>query len=270
MIARPCSPPLARAAQVVTRVDFAPVGVGFVVGVVVGMTSTGGGALLTPSLVLILRVPPALAIGSDVFIASMMKLVGGGLYALRGAVHWPTVLRLALGSLPGAALGVTLLNRVPVASIDGLLKGALGVVLVFAGAAMVLRLLQPAPSQERPAPPAAATVAFGFVTGLLVSTTSVGSGTIVLCVLGLFYPLTARTMIGTDLVHALLLTSVASVGHFFSGRVDLRLALAVAAGAMPGVALGVRATSFVPERVLRGLLATLLVGVGVYLISTRF
>ena len=80
--------------------DFAPPALGFVVGMLVGATSTGGGALLTPALVLIARVPPSIAIGSDVLIASGMKLFGGGFYALRREVHWPTVGRLAVGSIP--------------------------------------------------------------------------------------------------------------------------------------------------------------------------
>ena len=85
--------------------------IGIVAGFVVGVTSTGGGALLTPALVFILRVPPSLAVGSDVLIASVTKLFGGGSYALRGQVHWPTVGRLLAGSLPGAAVGIFVLNH---------------------------------------------------------------------------------------------------------------------------------------------------------------
>ena len=87
--------------------------VGLGVGVVVGLTSMGGGALLTPALVLVVGVPPSLAIGSDVLIASAIKLFGGGAYALRREVDWTTVRRLAVGSIPGALLGVGLLNLIP-------------------------------------------------------------------------------------------------------------------------------------------------------------
>ena len=91
--------------------DIAPIAIGFAAGLLVGATSTGGGALLTPALILIAGVPPSIAIGSDVLIASVMKLFGGGFYALRREVHWPTVGRLAAGSIPGAGLGMAVLDR---------------------------------------------------------------------------------------------------------------------------------------------------------------
>jgi uncharacterized membrane protein YfcA len=221
--------------------------------------------LLTPALVLILRVSPALAVGSDIFIATIMKLVGGGFYASRGAVHWRTVARLSMGSIPGAVVGILILNRIPAENLDEVLQRTLGCVLVLAGSAMLVRMRLGSQSAERSMPKASPTVAFGFITGLLVSTTSVGSGTIVLCFLGLFFPMTARTMVGTDLMHALFLTGVASIGHLASGRVDTNLALSVLMGAIPGVVLGVRATAIFPERLLRVCLALLLIGVGIHM-----
>src|SRR5579872_3275460 len=103
--------------------------VGALVGIVVGLTSTGGGALLTPAL-LFLGVPPSLAVGSDVVVASGIKLFGGGAYALRREVDWPTVWKLAAGSVPGAVLGVLLLNRIPKEVLDHALRHVLGVALV--------------------------------------------------------------------------------------------------------------------------------------------
>src|SRR5260370_34557215 len=110
--------------------------VGCVGGVVVGLTSTGGGSLLTPAL-LLFGAPPALAIGSDVLVASGMKLFGGSFYALRREVHWPTVLKLGAGSIPGAALGIAVLNSVPRDVLDTSLRRGVGVVLVLAGLATV-------------------------------------------------------------------------------------------------------------------------------------
>src|SRR5258706_8667878 len=92
--------------------------VGFAVGLIVGLTSIGAGALLTPALIYGLGVPPALAVGTDVFIATVIKLLGGGTYALRRAVDWRTALWLAAGSLPGAALGLHYINRVDPATLD--------------------------------------------------------------------------------------------------------------------------------------------------------
>ena len=165
-----------------------PAVIGLVVGTVVGLTSTGGGALLTPALILFLGVPPGLAVGTDVLIASGMKLVGSGLYSRRGHVHVPTVLRLAAGSLPGAGLGLLLLRSVPAQSLDGFFRGALGIALLLAGSATLFRLRRTEAPLARATPKTPVTVALGFATGVLVSVTSIGSGSLLLCVLALFFP----------------------------------------------------------------------------------
>ena len=245
--------------------EIAPALIGFVVGLLVGATSTGGGALLTPALILIARVPAPIAIGSDVLIASCMKLFGGGFYALRREVHWPTVGRLALGSIPGAVVGLAILGALPVAQIDYWLTRALGVVLVLAGGALWLRVHLNGKLRPATQPATRVTVAIGFVVGVLVATTSVGSGSLLLCALVLAYPLGARTTVGTDLVHALFLSAAATVGHAAAGRVDVALAGLVLAGAIPGVLLGARMSVAVPERVLRAGLATVLLLLGIHL-----
>ena len=242
--------------------DYGPSLIGLLVGLVVGATSTGGGALLTPALVLIARVPVATAIGSDVLIASGMKLFGGGIYALRGEVHWQTVGRLASGSVAGAVAGIWLLNRIPAAAIDAWLAPALGIVLIAAGGAIILRLTAGPDSRPRHAPRRHVTVLVGLATGLLVSMTSIGSGSILLCVLALYYPLSATTIVGTDLVHALVVSSVATVGHSLAGRVDVALAAAVLVGAVPGVMVGARIATAIPERMLRAGLAAVLIAIG--------
>ena len=243
--------------------EIAPIAIGFAAGLLVGATSTGGGALLTPALILIARVPPSIAIGSDVLIASVMKLFGGGFYALRREVHWPTVGRLAAGSIPGAGLGMALLDRMPVESLETWLTRALGFVLVAAGAALLLRMALSGGRRPRRTPPAMVTVGLGLATGILVSTTSVGSGSLLLCVLALGYPLRARETVGTDLVHALVLSAAATLGHAGAGRVDVALAGAVLVGAIPGVLTGARLAAGVEERSLRAALAVVLVGIGV-------
>lgn len=245
--------------------ELLPTLIGLVVGLVVGATSTGGGALLTPALVLIARVPASIAIGSDVLIASGMKLFGGSVYALRGEVHWPTVGRLAMGSIPGAVVGIWILNRLPVEVIDLYLGRALGVVLMLAGAAVIIRLTRGSQSHPIASPPGSVTALVGFVTGVLVSMTSIGSGSLLLCALALYYPLSATTIVGTDLMHALFLSSVATVGHSMAGRVDVGLAAAVLLGAVPGVLMGARLATAVPERALRAGLAAVLLAIGLQL-----
>jgi len=236
--------------------------IGTVVGFVVGVTSTGGGALLTPALVFLLRVPPSVAVGSDVLIASVTKLFGSGVYARRRLVDWPTVRHLFVGSLPGAILGVMLLDHIAPDVREHVLQRALGFVLIAAGAASLVRVFFRRRTPPAAAPSPAVTAALGFVTGVLVSTTSIGSGSLLLCVLTFFFPLSAPVMVGTDLVHALLLSVVATLGHLHAGRVDFTLAGSVLAGSVPGVLLGARLAETVPERALRATLAVILIGLG--------
>jgi uncharacterized membrane protein YfcA len=238
--------------------------VGLVAGVVVGLTSTGGGALLTPALILVLGVPPSVAVGSDVMAAAVMKLFAGSAYALRGHVHWGTVARLSAGSLPGAAVGIAVLNRLPPHALDSALTRGVGAALVLAGAATLLRLRGHWKHPSEP-PPFAVTAGLGFLVGALVSLTSVGSGSILLSALTVFFPLQAATLVGTDLVHALFLSSAATIGHLAAGRVDVPLALSVLAGGIPGVIIGARLALRLPERKLRAGLAFLLIALGLHL-----
>jgi uncharacterized membrane protein YfcA len=237
--------------------------VGAAVGLLVGMTSMGAGALLTPALVLLLGVPPRIAVGSDVLIAGVMKLFGGGAYAVRRAVHWPTVLRLLLGSIPGALAGLGLLRLLPEGSLDAVVARLLGIAMLASGVVSLVRYLRRVPDETVASPGAAGTAAIGFATGLLVSITTVGSGSILIFVLARFFPLRARQLVGTDLAHAFLLSVVAAAGHGFAGRLDPSLAVAVLAGAIPGVVVGALLAGKIPERSLRTALATIVLTVGV-------
>jgi len=237
--------------------------VGAAVGLLVGLTSMGAGALLTPALVLLLGVPPRIAVGSDVLIAGVMKLFGGGAYAVRRAVHWPTVLRLLVGSVPGALAGLWLLRMVPDGSLDAIIARLLGIAMLASGAVSLVRYLRRMPDEVVSSPSPAGVAAIGFATGLLVSVTTVGSGSILIFVLARFFPLRARQLVGTDLAHAFVLSLVAAAGHGFAGRLDPALALAVLAGAVPGVIAGALLAGKVPERALRTALATIVFTVGV-------
>ena len=151
----------------------------------------------------------------------------------------------------------------PLERLETWLTHALGVVLVAAGAALLLRVTLADRQRPRRTPHAALTIGLGFVTGVLVSMTSIGSGSLLLCVLALKYPLRARETVGTDLVHALLLSAVAALGHANAGRVDVALAGAVLAGAIPGVLTGARLATGVQEQSLRTALAVVLLAIGV-------
>jgi uncharacterized protein len=247
-------------------VDLGLVIAGFVSGVVVGLTSTGGGALLTPALVLFVGVPARIAIGSDVLIAVGMKLVSGGFYAWRGHLHWPTVWRLLVGSIPGALVGLAVVNRLPVEGSDQILRAALGLVLLAVGGALVFRLRQDGAALAAGAGPGPwRTAGIGVVIGALVSITSVGSGSLLLCAFALWFPLSARTAVGTDLIHALMLSTIVSIGHWSAGRVDMALVGGVLIGAIPGAFTGAVLATSIPQRALRACLAAVLIGIGLQL-----
>lgn len=239
---------------------------GAAAGLIVGLTSTGGGALLTPAL-MFLGVAPSLCVGADVLASAGMKLLGGGIYAARGEVHWRTVGILATGSIPGAVLGIAVLNRFPRTVLDARLPLAVGAMVFAAGAGALVRLIARV-EEARQMPSAAVTIALGFGTGLLVSTTSIGSGSLLLSAMSAMYPLGARALVGTDLAHALVVTSVATAGHWRAGRVDWQLALSLLAGGLPGVVIGARLAGVMPQRFLRLGLAVALVAIGVRLAWT--
>lgn len=249
--------------------DLALVVTGLVTGFVVGLTSTGGGALLTPALVLLIGVPARMAIGSDVLIAAGMKLVSGGFYAWRGDAHWPTVWRLSSGSIPGALVGLAIINQLPIEGSEQILRAALGLVLVAVGGAIVFRLTRRDDAPQVGCPSARRTAAIGFVIGVLVSVTSIGSGSLLLCALTLWFPLSARTAVGTDLLHALILSTVVSAGHWSAGRVDIALVVGVLVGAVPGALAGAMLATSIPQRALRACLAATLIAVGLQLASSN-
>ena len=245
--------------------DFEIIAIGLFVGIIVGATSTGGGALLTPALILIAKVPASIAIGSDVLIASGMKLFGGGFYISRREVNWETIKNLTIGSIPGAMLGIFILNNLPISALDAYISHALGIVLILAGTFMALLLTIKKRFHPRHPPRWSISAMLGFFTGLLVSMTSIGSGSLLLCVLSLLYPFSATTIIGTDIVHALFLALVATVGHSIAGRVDIALATTVLLGAIPGVLIGAKLAISMPERILRASLAIVLIVIGIQL-----
>jgi uncharacterized membrane protein YfcA len=240
--------------------------VGLIVGLVVGLTSMGGGALLTPALVYVLGIPASTAIGSDVLIASLTKVFGGGAYALRREVHWSMVLRLATGSLPGALLGKKLLSLAPAGSVDGLIIYGLGIALVLAGLFTLQRLRMKTAEATGPMPHTAIIIGLGFLTGVIVTVTSVGSGSLLMVVLMRIVPLRLTKLVGTDLVHAIILSAFATVLHARTGWLNYSLAAQVLVGAIPGVLIGARLATVLPDRPLRAVLAVVLATIGITLL----
>jgi uncharacterized protein len=237
---------------------------GFGVGIVVGLTGMGGGALMTPILVLLFGVPPVAAVSSDLAASAVMKPFGGWVHLRRGTVRWPLVAWLCVGSVPSAFLGVLLLRLVaPGPAVQQLIQRALAVALLLAAAGLIAKAYTArrrgaGPTAEirvRPLP----TALLGAAGGLVVGLTSVGSGSLIIVVLLALYPaLRANDLVGTDLVQAIPLVAAAALGHALFGDLHLDIAAAVLVGSIPGVLLGARLSSRAPAGFVRAALVVVL------------
>ncbi len=236
---------------------------GLLVGFVVGLTGMGGGALMTPVLVLLFRINPLAAVSSDIAAAVVMKPVGGGVHLRRGTVNVDLVRWLAIGSVPAAFCGVFVLRAIGAPEFGDRLKVLLGAVLLVAAAAIVAKgLLQsgrPGGGIHAITVRPARTVLIGVIGGLVVGMTSVGSGSVMIVLLMLLYPaLSSNELVGTDLVQAIPLVLAAAIGHLFFGDLQLGLTLSLVLGSVPGVYLGARVSSRAPDRIIRPVLVVVL------------
>jgi uncharacterized membrane protein YfcA len=240
---------------------------GLGVGIVVGLTGMGGGALMTPVLVLFFGIPPLAAVSSDLVASAVMKPFGSFVHIRRGTVNWSLVGWLCAGSVPSAFLGVLLMRAI--GRSGGVQHGiqlALGVALILAVAGLILKAYRETsrradgrpsetPLRVRPLP----TLLLGAVGGLVVGLTSVGSGSLIIVVLLALYPtLRANDLVGTDLVQAVPLVAAAALGHMFFGDLRLDLSAAILVGSIPGVLIGARLSSRAPSGAIRAALVLVL------------
>ena len=244
---------------------------GFAVGLLVGLTGVGGGSLMTPLLVLAFGVRPVTAVGTDLLYAAITKSGGSWVHHRHGNIDWRSTGLLAAGSVPAAALTLLLLARIGVDGhgASGLVSTALGFALLLTAASLIFRqrllaLAQRRAQEARPARQTALlTVLVGALVGALVSISSVGAGALGVTALSFLYPqLATRRIVGSDIAHAVPLTLVAGLGHWWLGSVDVPLLLNLLLGSLPGIALGSHLATRVPERGLRTLLAGVLLLVG--------
>jgi uncharacterized membrane protein YfcA len=258
---------------------------GFVVGFTVGLTGMGGGALMTPILVLVFKVQPLAAVSSDLVAAMVMKPVGGSVHARRGTVNWSLVRWLAVGSVPCAFAGVFVLRSLGSGhAVEDRLKLVLGIALIVAAASIVVKsLIQMIQTRRREATLASGgvptatpfrlkrvpTLVIGCLGGLIVGMTSVGSGSLIIVCLLLLYPmLSTRELVGTDLIQAVPLVASAAIGHMLFGDFKLGLTTSVLIGSIPGVYLGARLSSRAKDSVIRPALVLVLLASGLKLLGT--
>ena len=240
---------------------------GLLVGFLVGLTGMGGGSLMAPILIYLFHFKAKVAVGSDLAYAAIAKVFGAWQHYKHGTVNVGLSLRMAAGSVPASLLGVWLLHSVDKrssAAAESLITHLLGFVLVLVALILIARSI-PAVNhwlkqreKPKPEPSLALTIAIGAVLGFLVGITSVGGGTLFGVALLLVFGLGAREMVGTDIFHAVILSTAAALGHVVAGDVSYPLVGSLLIGAIPGILIGSRLATRTPEFVLRPTLATVL------------
>jgi uncharacterized membrane protein YfcA len=240
---------------------------GVIVGFVIGLTGMGGGALMTPVLVLMFGINPGTAVSADVVTSLVLKPFGGSIHVRRRTVNWRLVQWLIVGSVPSAFLGAYLLDDVIGTKNQNTVKQILGWVLIVAAGAILAKLVLQARRKEspvtemmdaalvRPIP----TLIVGALGGLIVGMTSVGSGSLIIVMLMMMYPkLSAREMVGTDLIQAIPLVGAAALGHYLFGTLDFSIIGSVLLGAIPAVMVGAHFSSKSADRYIRPVLVAVL------------
>jgi len=256
----------------------------FGIGIVVGLTGMGGGALMTPVLVLFFGVPPLTAVSSDLVASAVMKPVGSVVHLRRGTVHLGLVKWLCLGSIPGAFSGVLIARALGHGEeVQQVIRVALGVALLLAAAGLIvrayLRLVEHARRRDGRADPlpqgrptvelrTVPTIVVGLIGGLVVGMTSVGSGSLIIIALMSLYPrLKASELVGTDLVQAVPLVASAALGHILFGDFKMDLTTSLLIGCIPGVWVGAHLSARAPGGLVRRALAFVLLASALKLLN---
>jgi uncharacterized membrane protein YfcA len=241
--------------------------IGFTIGTLIGLTGLGGGVLLLPMLIFGLHIPPIIAVGSDALCNFFTKIPASIIHLIKGTVRRKVVLAMAVGSIPGSYLGVSLLvhlRTVHGAGVNDFIKSAVGLLLVVIPALLLFqkRIEDHLIGRDPTMKSFAFMSVIGLIGGFLVGITSVGSGSIIMMLLLLFYSFPPKIMVGTDIAHAVILTGVTSLLHYRAGNVDLTLVGSLLIGSIPGGMLGSHLTTRVPVLWLRRILCTVLLMTG--------
>jgi uncharacterized protein len=243
---------------------------GFLIGLLVGQTGMGGGSLMTPILVLFFGVHPATAVGTDLLYASATKTAGTLVHGLNRTVDWRIVTRLAVGSVPATFVTLIVISNF---NISGPTSGrvislVLGIMLMLTALSLIFRrrfmaFAEPLLASVPPEKAARLTVCTGLILGVLVTISSVGAGALGVTALIMLYPKAPMArIVGSDIAHAVPLTFVAGLGHWWLGSVDWPLLTSLLSGSIPGIVLGSFLSAHIPDAVLRPILAVTLIVVG--------
>jgi uncharacterized protein len=243
---------------------------GLFVGLLVGLTGVGGGSLMTPLLVLLFKFHPATAVGTDLLYAAMTKSVGSVVHGWRSTVDWKIVRRLGAGSVPAALATLAALQNIgaPSERASAFITVVLGFTLILTSVAVLYQARLVAYASAKfgarfEADHALPTIFLGLILGVLVTVTSVGAGAIGATALLILYPkLPVARIVGSDIAHAVPLTLIAGAGHWMMGNVNWPLLASLLVGSIPGIVIGSYVGSGASDKILRPLLAIVLMLVG--------
>jgi uncharacterized membrane protein YfcA len=241
--------------------------IGFIVGTLIGLTGLGGGVLLLPTLIFGLHVPAIIAVGSDALFNFLTKIPASVLHLHRKTVRRKVVLAMAVGSIPGSILGVSFLQHLRNlygSGVNDFIKSAVGLLLVCIPTMLLFqsRIEEHLAKRQPTLKSFMGMSVIGLVGGFLVGMTSVGSGSIIMMLLLMFYAFLPKVMVGTDIVHAVILTGVTSFLHWKLGNVDFQLVGSLLIGSIPGGVLGSHLSTRVPVLWLRRILCAVLLMTG--------
>jgi uncharacterized membrane protein YfcA len=268
--------------------------VGLLIGFLVGLTGMGGGALLAPIMILLFRVPPVWAVGTDIAYSAVTKALGSVVHIRQKTVNFKIVLWLASGSVPATVLGVSLVQYIRHQYgdlINGIILHSIGFTLLLVAVLLVAKpyILRRLERKNLEAQKQAAlngemvilhnrsrwetryrplvVVLVGAFVGFLVGLTSVGSGTLIIVALAFLFPkLSSKELVGADIVHAVMLHIAGAIVYFNAGTINWTLVLLLLIGSLPGVFIGSKLSKYIPDRFMRPVLATVLAISGVKLI----
>jgi len=251
---------------------FYMIGLGALVGLVIGLTGEGSGSLLTPLLIILTGMTPARAVGTSLAFGFTTKLFGTGSFASRGLVRMDLVRPLVAGGVPGALAGGFVIHFLGLRSphfLDLFVLRAIGTILLVVSLLMLLKLVpyRYRPGIERPAFFAGRKfrgllVFIGFLIGATVSTTSIGSGALVVSSLAVLFPLASGSLVGTSVMTGMILIAVSALPYAVMGNIDWQTVVPLLCGSLPAIHLASRLHGSLPKRVPEGIIATALMAMG--------
>lgn len=251
--------------------------IGLLVGFLVGLSGMGGGALMTPILIIFLKIKPVIAVATDLFYISITKIFGAVQHSIQRTVNFRIIKYLALGSVPAAFLGTQLVRVIEnnlKEKIDIIISQSVGLVLILVALVLFFSFfIETKPIKERifeiyqiERRQNILMIILGIIGGFIVSITSVGAGSLMIVFILLFNRISLKEAIGTDVFQGALLALVASLGYLFLGKINFALAFNLLLGSIPGVLIGAKATKFFPRNILKSILTLLLAILGIKLL----